>query len=707
MLIKGPLGFLQSQQHTDFSYDSTTSMEGPEMKSKITSALLVLAIIMPGITATGQQPQQNDLSIAQLEAAIEKLEAVERDPTTPPEVRNLNSGFLQENRQRLRAMVENRVGALGQYLVNFRAVLTPSQVQAVEASIQKLQQHLSKFPSAVASDSGGGNEAPSLAVAESVTGGNGMPAATTVANESLSDRNREALVGPPAGTPPTISLPASAPASLARRFVPAPTNVPVQEFPTPQDCATYSAANPNTFSLYEKYVCDLVARTKTNNATGSQLIDLDQEQGFDLVVILMAQKLRSTFLVDAEEARVDKQVGATSSNAGTTSLVTKGGTPAILGFAVENGALDREISGTTVTFRGNPVGLIDALRNKGFISAYEDDSPSTRFLRKTSFAFSFDTDRGSDPGVFTAKRQQLSSVSARIEFINKRDPRSNAYKTDWENFLATKADAFLGALVAFKRVLTEVVPGTGIGLIPAVIRYKDQALQDWYLATQAEIANAAPGNVETVTKAQLAKLPIDELSPETVTALINAGRQFGAYIEGRDRILEKVANGTVATFEFTNKREVAAPDTSNFMGIYETAFGKKADFTFNGSLTIFNKLPLGPNPKRVRDFQFAGQLDLPFGDVNGAGQFVLSASGKYERLMQLASTESGLIVPNANGDIAIGQVKLTVPIKGLGIKLPISLSFANRTELIKERDVRGNFGFTFDLDTIFAKFKPF
>ena len=28
-------------------------------------------------------------------------------------------------------------------------------------------------------------------------------------------------------------------------------------------------------------------------------------------------------------------------------------------------------------------------------------------------------------------------------------------------------------------------------------------------------------------------------------------------------------------------------------------------------------------------------------------------------------------------------------------------------ELIKEKEVRGNFGFTFDLDTIFAKFKPF
>jgi hypothetical protein len=692
-------------------------MEDPTMKSRITSALLVFAFIIPGNIAVAQQPQQKDESITQLQATIEKLEEVERDPATPPEVRKLNNGFLEDNRQRLKVMIEDRVAALRRYLVNYRTVLTPNQVQTVEASIRELEPNLSKGSLALVNGSVDSRGEASIATVETEAASNGTPVATAVGNQLAGIGNGPSRTLSP-GTRPLTSLPASAPVFLARSFVSAPAITPFQDFPAPQDCASY-AANRASFSLYEQYVCDLVERTKNNKtagAVGDQLIESRQEQGFALMVILVAQKLRSTFLVDAEEARVDKQVGAASSNSGSTSLVTKGGTPAILGFAVENGGLEREISGTTVTFRGNPVGLIEALGNKGFISGYEDDSSATRFLRKTSFAFSFDTDRGNEPGVFTAKKQQLSAVSARIEFINKRDPRRNEYKTDWENFLATRAQPFLASFVLFKEVLTEVVPGTGVTVvnsagvsvpIPAVIRYKDQALQQWYVDTQGQIAAAAPGNVETVLKAQLAKLPIAELSPETVTALTNVARQFGAYLEGRERILDKVAKGTIATFEYTNKREVAAPDTSNFMGIYETAFGKDADFTFNGSLTMFNKLPIGPNAKRVRDFQFSGQLDLPFGDPTGAGQFVLSASGKYERLMQLASTNTGLIVPNSNGDIAIGQVKLTVPIKGLGIRLPISLSFANRTELVKEKEVRGNFGFTFDLDTIFAKFKPF
>lgn len=39
--------------------------------------------------------------------------------------------------------------------------------------------------------------------------------------------------------------------------------------------------------------------------------------------------------------------------------------------------------------------------------------------------------------------------------------------------------------------------------------------------------------------------------------------------------------------------------------------------------------------------------------------------------------------------------------------IPISFTIANRTELVKEKEVRGNFGFTFNLDQILARFNPF
>src|SRR6185295_9157089 len=142
--------------------------------------------------------------------------------------------------------------------------------------------------------------------------------------------------------------------------------------------------------------------------------------------------------------------------------------------------------------------------------------------------------------------------------------------------------------------------------------------------------------------------------------------------------------------------------------IAELGFGPRLDLTFNGALTLFNSQPSTPGVNRLRDFQFATQFDVPFGEVGmGIGKPVLSFAGRYERLMTDATSSIGATVPNTRGDIGVGQIKLVLPIKNSGVRIPISFSFANRTELIKEREVRGNFGFTLDLDTLFAKFKPF
>ena len=78
----------------------------------------------------------------------------------------------------------------------------------------------------------------------------------------------------------------------------------------------------------------------------------------------------------------------------------------------------------------------------------------------------------------------------------------------------------------------------------------------------------------------------------------------------------------------------------------------------------------------------------------------------YERLLNNTITSAGLVVPNTKGDLAVGQFKITIPVKGSGVKIPISLSVANRTDLIKETDVRGNVGVTLDLDSLFAKSNP-
>jgi len=57
---------------------------------------------------------------------------------------------------------------------------------------------------------------------------------------------------------------------------------------------------------------------------------------------------------------------------------------------------------------------------------------------------------------------------------------------------------------------------------------------------------------------------------------------------------------------------------------------------------------------------------------------------------------------NDTGDTYVGQLKLVVPIAE-GFELPISLSAANRTELIEESEVRATFGFTVDTTALMAR----
>jgi hypothetical protein len=52
------------------------------------------------------------------------------------------------------------------------------------------------------------------------------------------------------------------------------------------------------------------------------------------------------------------------------------------------------------------------------------------------------------------------------------------------------------------------------------------------------------------------------------------------------------------------------------------------------------------------------------------------------------------------GTIGVVQAKITIPVKGSGLKIPLSITASNRTELINEKDVRASFGFSFDLDPL-------
>jgi hypothetical protein len=84
----------------------------------------------------------------------------------------------------------------------------------------------------------------------------------------------------------------------------------------------------------------------------------------------------------------------------------------------------------------------------------------------------------------------------------------------------------------------------------------------------------------------------------------------------------------------------------------------------------------------------------------------LTFSGLFEHLHQkplgIALTINDVAV-NQPGNMGVFQTKYTIPTGDTGVQIPISFTASNRTELIKERGIRGNIGITLDLDKLLAK----
>ena len=125
----------------------------------------------------------------------------------------------------------------------------------------------------------------------------------------------------------------------------------------------------------------------------------------------------------------------------------------------------------------------------------------------------------------------------------------------------------------------------------------------------------------------------------------------------------------------------------------------------------------GPGGK-FRDIQVAGQLQHTVGDIAGLGKGVATFAGYYQWMKEDAlitigpgnvAPGSGIVLPGTaakllgtKGNIGIIQGKLSIPVNDV-VKIPISVTWSNRTELINEKDIRGQVGLTFDLDSLFKK----
>jgi hypothetical protein len=436
-------------------------------------------------------------------------------------------------------------------------------------------------------------------------------------------------------------------------------------------------------------------------------------------------------LSDLEEKRFDKQVGAsTSGGAGTTSLTTKGSVPSLLGFAVENGAMTRSVSGTTITFRAVPWDVVKALADHDYLASGPTPQPGTLagVLSQVSAAVSVDASRGNTAGsgagstsssVVPGDKQQVSGYTFHYQILDRRDPRDIHYARLWNTLSARKGLDLANRLNQLAALMRAGVDAVGKPVTAPWV----PDFEAWRKDTANKLEAASIDDVEKVISAQAVTFKkIVATYPELQAQAKVAAEALSEYFLDRNTGIKKITKAPTLAFDYSVTRQantngtvpVAAgatvpaslPDLSNFKLIFAKGFQQGPELTANASFTIFNSLPPGSTAGRLRDGQASLQLDVPLAEIAKTSNMVLSFSGQFVRLLEqplgaavIVNTKS----VTAKGNMGLVQAKLTVPVKGSGVQIPISVTWSNRTELILERDVRANFGVTFDLDKLFAK----
>jgi len=612
-------------------------------------------------------------SIKQLKEQIASMEEIEKRSDVTPEVKQVNAQFLRERRNKLRAMLQGRIDALREYRTTIGSGLSAEEVSVIEKSVQDLESELQQLNGSV----------------------NTSPVGVTVGAATSS-----------AGTPP-------AQPQVTAAMTPA---APVQS-----DC--YPDAPQKLVNIVTAAADQIVGSGNPDDVTSSfseilfiamaHAISVDavnsDEQRRDLFSRMEATRVRQ------ETQRTDKQIGASARAEGSTTAAEKPGFAELLGFAIEHGAIDKQINGTTLTLSSSPY---------AFVAAANGDNATTYknygYLSRVGISANFNIS-DEENVLANARRNQLSEWSLRARLTPDRSQRSRDAEEIWEQVRKGFAAPDL--------VLTGDL-ATQFGT-DARLNAKRREIEDRFLTPGFRVPVKATVDDAALTReqkrAQIAKTILCQVKTDIFDAVRTGALRIDA--ESRVRIIERtlpafqaaldakeaaistfekeldmLSYKPILTFAYINKRDPNLSDYSTFKFLFQKKTAEKFNIIANAGFSVYHK----PNPtlhqNDVRDFAAA----LSFEGTAGRSPFVsnkddesritYSFSGRYERLFENRNR------PNVKADIGVAQFKLEVPLL-TGFSLPFSVTYANASELIKEDHVRANFGFTIDTDKIFQILK--
>lgn len=361
----------------------------------------------------------------------------------------------------------------------------------------------------------------------------------------------------------------------------------------------------------------------------------------------------------------------------STSLIDRSEAPDVLGIALNLAGLSanegEEEEKTSVSVTTTAYALYAGLKQRDPLNpALYMRHPN---LRRFSFTFGQETPEGEEDG------ERATILGTKIMLINKRDSsiRSNRAR------LRPLSDKLTAATGDFGRIRRDVENYI----------YKELAPQ--------------LGHPPELTGPNLQKFTEDHLTPDTIVAtlgklseeqLADITNLITSRIESRVVLdeetltaIETIRRAPQLAFTFQSKlREGDGVDEYRTGLTFDYGLIRRVNLTLNGSFDYNDSKTIGGDTRGAR---FAGEthfLLTPDRKVlEGAGPWVFAISGEAKWMSNTDATYTG-------------QLKLTIPIMD-GLDFPLSVSFANRSDLVEESHVRGRFGFSFDLPKLLKGIK--
>lgn len=452
----------------------------------------------------------------------------------------------------------------------------------------------------------------------------------------------------------------------------------------------------------------------------------------------MERNAFASFVKFLEEHRMDKQEGAAAGSGGSTNLVSKGVAAQILSLAAEYGALTESVNNQVVTVQGSLDGIPMALLRQDLLQYCPSDHSQAEgicvhrtlvnWLRRISYGVSFDVSRnsqsvtgtpaGTQQGntqqvTFTPDQHQISSIVGRLVLWSKRDATSDSFQKQWRTALTAKP----GANAAVPS--TTFLDSAGDSLLKSLKALLDDLGTTFTESKTLPAAlNAAPDQVSIDT---LVRNAIADQLKSDPNFLQNAGnfiQSLDKFKAEEDAFVTAIAEKPLLTLEYNNNRPVGQSPISTFRLIFDKGFTKEWSVTANGAVAINDDNPPAtvPGASRLRDAQAGFQLQHNFSSFIFSSPAALSGSYyfQYQNSPAILNVTPGTplpgititgLPPNATqifaqkGNLHVAQLKLVLGVGQSTMRIPLAVSYSNRTELISKPFWRGQVGIMYDFDS--------